>query len=67
MCQMTDKQLTRLQEDAMQREQCDRVLLDKMTGKRFDRTELLHLLVSRDQAIPLSSGDWIGSVGRSKS
>jgi DNA invertase Pin-like site-specific DNA recombinase len=39
-----DKQATILQEDAMKREQCDRVFTDKMTGKRFDRPEFLKML-----------------------
>jgi DNA invertase Pin-like site-specific DNA recombinase len=39
-----DKQTTALQEDAMQREQCERVFTDKMTGKRFDRPEFLRML-----------------------
>jgi len=39
-----DKQVTLLQEDAMKREQCDRIFTDKMTGKRFDRPEFLHML-----------------------
>jgi DNA invertase Pin-like site-specific DNA recombinase len=39
-----DKQLTALQDDAMAREQCDRVFTDKMTGKRFDRAQLLAML-----------------------
>ena len=39
-----DKQATILQEDAMQREQCDRVFTDKMTGKRFDRPQFLKML-----------------------
>lgn len=39
-----DKQLTGLQEDAMKREECDRTFIDKMTGKRFDRTEFLKML-----------------------
>ena len=39
-----DTQLTSLQEDAMQKEQCERVFIDHMTGKRFDRPELLRML-----------------------
>ena len=39
-----DKQTTALQEDAMQREQCDRVFTDKMTGRRFDRPEYTKML-----------------------
>jgi DNA invertase Pin-like site-specific DNA recombinase len=39
-----DKQATLLQEDAMRREQCDKVFTDKMTGKRFDRPEFLKML-----------------------
>ena len=39
-----DKQATILQEDAMKREVCERTFTDKMTGKRFDRTELLRML-----------------------
>jgi DNA invertase Pin-like site-specific DNA recombinase len=39
-----DKQATILQEDAMQREECKRVFVDKMTGKRFDRPEYLKML-----------------------
>lgn len=39
-----DKQATLLQEDAMKREQCERVFTDKMTGKRFDRPEFLRML-----------------------
>jgi DNA invertase Pin-like site-specific DNA recombinase len=39
-----DKQATLLQEDAMKRERCDRVFVDKMTGKRFDRPEFLKML-----------------------
>lgn len=47
-----DQQATSLQEDAMQREQCDRVFIDKMTGRRFDRAELLKLLdVARSEDI----------------
>ena len=40
----TDKQNTALQEDAMSREQCDRIFTDKMTGTRFDRPEFLRML-----------------------
>ncbi len=39
-----DKQTTALQEDAMKREQCERVFTDKMTGTRFDRPEFLRML-----------------------
>ena len=39
-----DKQTTALQEDAMKREQCERVFIDKMSGKRFDRPEFLRML-----------------------
>ncbi|GCE32189.1 resolvase [Dictyobacter alpinus] len=39
-----DKQTTALQEDAMQREHCDRTFIDKMSGKRFDRPEFLRML-----------------------
>ena len=39
-----DKQATALQEDAMQKEQCERVFTDKMSGKRFDRPEFLKML-----------------------
>ncbi len=39
-----DKQTTALQEDAMQREQCERVFTDKMSGKRFDRPQFLSML-----------------------
>jgi DNA invertase Pin-like site-specific DNA recombinase len=39
-----DKQATALQEDAMKREQCERVFIDKMSGKRFDRPEFLRML-----------------------
>ena len=40
----TDKQNTLLQEDAMAKEQCDRVFTDKMTGTRFDRPEFMRML-----------------------
>ncbi len=39
-----DKQTTALQEDAMNKEQCERVFTDKMSGKRFDRPEFLKML-----------------------
>jgi DNA invertase Pin-like site-specific DNA recombinase len=39
-----DKQTTALQEDAMRQEQCERVFTDTMSGKRFDRPELLRML-----------------------
>lgn len=39
-----DKQTTALQEDAMQREQCERTYTDKMSGKRFDRPEFTRML-----------------------
>jgi DNA invertase Pin-like site-specific DNA recombinase len=39
-----DKQATILQEGAMEREQCDRTFIDKMSGKRFDRPEFLKML-----------------------
>jgi DNA invertase Pin-like site-specific DNA recombinase len=39
-----DKQATLLQEDAMKREECERVFTDKMSGKRFDRKALLEML-----------------------
>jgi DNA invertase Pin-like site-specific DNA recombinase len=39
-----DKQTTALQEDAMRQEQCERVFTDRMSGKRFDRPELLQML-----------------------
>jgi DNA invertase Pin-like site-specific DNA recombinase len=38
-----DKQTTALQEDAMRKEQCERVFTDKMSGKRFDRPEFLKM------------------------
>src|SRR5260370_26319228 len=44
-----DKQATILQEDAMKREECKRVFIGKMTGKRFDRPEYLKML---DQVRP---------------
>ncbi len=39
-----DKQTTALQEDAMRKEQCERMFTDKMSGKRFDRPEFLRML-----------------------
>ena len=39
-----DKQTTALQEDAMNKERCERVFIDKMSGKRFDRPEFLKML-----------------------
>jgi DNA invertase Pin-like site-specific DNA recombinase len=39
-----NKQLTALQEDALARVHCERIYVDKMTGKRFDRPELVKLL-----------------------
>ncbi len=39
-----DKQTTALQEDAMDKEHCERVFTDKMDGKRFDRPEFLKML-----------------------
>jgi len=39
-----DKQTTALQEDAMRKEQCERVFTDKMSGKRFDRPEFQKML-----------------------
>lgn len=39
-----NKQLTALQDDAMRSVQCDKVFTDKMTGKRFDRAQLIALL-----------------------
>jgi len=39
-----DKQTTALQEDAMDKEHCERVFTDKMSGKRFDRPEFLKML-----------------------
>ncbi|HWZ17220.1 MAG TPA: recombinase family protein, partial [Ktedonobacteraceae bacterium] len=39
-----DKQTTALQEDAMRQEQCERVFIDTMSGKRFDRPEFLRML-----------------------
>jgi len=39
-----DRQTTALQEDALQAEQCDRTFVDKMSGKRFDRPEFVHML-----------------------
>src|SRR5438876_10547842 len=39
-----DKQTTALQEDAMNKEHCERVFTDKMSGKRFDRPEFLKML-----------------------
>ena len=39
-----DKQMTALQEDAMQVEQCSRIFIDKMSGKRFDRPAFLNML-----------------------
>ena len=39
-----DKQTTLLQEDALRKEQCERVFIDKMSGKRFDRPEFLRML-----------------------
>ena len=39
-----DKQTTALQEDAMKKEHCEPVFIDKMSGKRFDRPEFLRML-----------------------
>jgi DNA invertase Pin-like site-specific DNA recombinase len=39
-----DKQTTALQEDAMNKEHCERVFTDKMSGKRFDRPEFFKML-----------------------
>lgn len=39
-----DKQLTALQDDAMRRENCDRICTDKMSGKRFDRPQFVRML-----------------------
>lgn len=39
-----DKQTTLLQEDALAREQCDRVFTDVMSGTRADRPEFLRML-----------------------
>ena len=39
-----DKQTTALQEDALQRAQCERIFTDKMTGQRFDRPAFTQLL-----------------------
>jgi DNA invertase Pin-like site-specific DNA recombinase len=39
-----DKQTTALQEDAMNKECCERIFTDKMSGKRFDRPEFLKML-----------------------
>jgi len=38
-----DEQATLLQEDALKRELCERIFLEKITGRRFDRTELLKM------------------------
>ena len=40
-----DKQTTALQEDAMNKEHCERVFTDKMSGKRFDRPEFLETVL----------------------
>ena len=39
-----DKQTTALQEDAIQKAQCDRIFIDKMSGTRDDRPEFLRML-----------------------
>ncbi len=39
-----DSQTTALQEDALKREQCDRIFTDTMSGKRFDRPEFQRML-----------------------
>ena len=39
-----DKQTTLLQEDAMNKEQCERIFTDKLTGTRFDRPQFLAML-----------------------
>src|SRR6202011_3007284 len=39
-----DKQVTDLQEDALKRDNCERIFADKMGGKRFDRPEFLKML-----------------------
>lgn len=39
-----DEQLTLLQEDALQREGCERIFIEKVTGRRFDRKEFLRML-----------------------
>ena len=39
-----DQQTTALQEDALQREQCERLFIDKMSGKRFDRPQFVRML-----------------------
>lgn len=39
-----DSQITALQEDAMKREGCERVFIDKMSGKNFDRPEFLRMM-----------------------
>lgn len=39
-----DQQTTALQEDALRQEQCERLFIDKMSGKRFDRPQFLRML-----------------------
>ena len=39
-----DKQTTLLQEDALEKEHCERIFTDKFTGTRFDRPQFLAML-----------------------
>ena len=59
-----DKQTTALQEDAMRKEQCERVFTDKMSGKRFDRPEFLKMFdIARQRDVIVV---WrLDSLGRS--
>jgi DNA invertase Pin-like site-specific DNA recombinase len=59
-----DKQTTALQEDAMRKEQCERVFTDKMSGKRFDRPEFLKMFdIARQRDV---IGVWrLDCLGRS--
>ena len=58
-----DKQTTALQEDAMDKEHCERVFTDKMSGKRFDRPEFLKMLdLVRAKALYAAKNNTIAEI-----
>ena len=58
-----DEQAILLQEDALKQEGCERVFLEKVTGRRFDRKEFLRMLDVLRPGDIVIVGNWIAWAG----